>query len=64
MKKLFKSSTDKKLCGVCGGFAQYLNIDPTVLRVIWGVSILFASLGFWAYIICALVMPYDTDIGA
>lgn len=36
-KKLYLSSVDKKLLGVCGGVAEYFNIDPTLIRVIWAV---------------------------
>ena len=56
-KKLTKSRTDKKLCGVCGGFAEYLNLDPTVVRLIWVLLVLFAGTGVLAYIIAALIMP-------
>ncbi len=56
-KKLYKSKTDKKLCGVCGGIAEYLNIDSTVIRLIAILAILFAGGGLLAYIIAALVMP-------
>ena len=55
-KKLTKSRTDKKLCGVCGGFAEYLNLDPTVVRLIWVLLVLFAGTGVLAYIIAALIM--------
>ena len=34
MKKLTKSNTDRKICGVCGGIAEYLNIDPTIVRLV------------------------------
>lgn len=56
MKKLFKSDTDKKLCGVCGGIAEYFNIDSTIVRLIW-VLFSFWGPGVLAYIIAALVMP-------
>lgn len=56
-KKLTKSRTDRKLCGVCGGFAEYLNLDPTVIRLIWLLLVLCAGTGVLAYIIAALVMP-------
>ena len=36
-KKLYKSTTDKKLCGVCGGIAKYLNIDSTIVRLLWAL---------------------------
>ena len=58
-KKLYRSATDKKLAGVCAGVAKYLNMDPTVIRVIWAVLSLFAFVGVIAYIICALVIPEE-----
>lgn len=58
-KRLCKSSTDKKIFGVCGGLAQFLGIDPTVVRLIWALLIFCAGTGFLAYIIAALVLPYD-----
>lgn len=56
-KKLYKSNTDKKLCGVCGGLAEYLNVDSTVVRLILVLAILFAGCGLLAYLVAALVMP-------
>ena len=56
-KKLYKSNTDKKLCGVCGGIAEYLNIDSTVVRLIVVLAVLFAGCGLLAYIVAALIMP-------
>ena len=56
-KKLAKSRTDRKLCGVCGGLAEYLNLDSTVVRLIWLLLVLFAGTGVLAYIIAALIMP-------
>ena len=56
-KKLAKSRTDRKLCGVCGGFAEYVNLDPTVVRLIWVLLSLCAGGGLIAYIIAALIMP-------
>lgn len=56
MKKLTKSY-DKKLCGVCGGIADYFNIDPTFVRLIWLVFVLCLGTGVWAYIIAAIIMP-------
>ena len=60
MKKLGKSPTDKKICGVCGGVAEYLNIDPTIVRLI-AVALIFTSLftGLLAYFVAALVMPFS-----
>jgi len=60
-KKLYRSRTDRKLLGVCGGLANYWNIDPTVVRVIAVASILFGTLGIWIYIILALVVPAESS---
>ena len=59
MKKLFKSSTDKKLCGVCGGIAEYFELDPTIVRILWILFTLFVGCGILAYLICALIMPKE-----
>jgi phage shock protein PspC (stress-responsive transcriptional regulator) len=61
MKKLTKSSTDKMIWGVCGGFANYFGIDATIIRLIWAVLFLCAGTGLLAYIICAIVMPSDME---
>nr|MBQ8245347.1 PspC domain-containing protein [Oscillospiraceae bacterium] len=58
-KKLYRSANDKLLAGVCAGLAKYLNMDPTVIRVIWAVLSLFAFVGVIAYIVCALVIPEE-----
>lgn len=56
-KKLYKSNTDKKIAGVCGGIAEYFNIDSTIVRLIWVIALFAIGTGLLAYIICALVMP-------
>lgn len=57
MKKLYKSETDKKLCGVCGGIAEYFNIDSTLIRLIWAIAVLCYGTGILAYIIAAIILP-------
>ncbi len=57
MRRLYKSSTDRKLCGVCGGIAEYFNIDPTIVRLIWAILVLCFGTGILAYIIAAIVLP-------
>ena len=57
MKKLYKSDVDRKLCGVCGGIAEYLGIDSTIVRLIWVVLVVFFGTGILAYIIASLVIP-------
>ena len=61
MKKLYKSDVDRKLCGVCGGIAEYLGIDSTIVRLIWVVLVVFFGTGILAYIIAALVIPDYTN---
>lgn len=56
-KRLYKSSTDKKVCGVCGGIANYFDVDPTVVRLIWVIFTLVGGSGLIAYIIAAIIMP-------
>ncbi|MBO6100861.1 MAG: PspC domain-containing protein [Spirochaetaceae bacterium] len=55
--KRLRKSRDKKLCGVCGGVAEYLDMDPTIVRIIWLVLVLCAGTGVLAYIIAAILMP-------
>ncbi|HRH31934.1 MAG TPA: PspC domain-containing protein [bacterium] len=59
MKKLYKSSTDKKIAGVCGGLAEYFEIDATILRLVWALVVVFSGFvpGGLVYLIAALVMP-------
>lgn len=59
-RKLYCSRTDKKLAGVCGGIAAYLDTDPTVIRLLW-VLACFASLGLGVlgYIAAALIIPQE-----
>ena len=55
-KKLYRSTTNKTIAGVCGGLAEYLNVDPTIIRVIWAL-IALSGAGLIAYLICALIIP-------
>lgn len=59
-KKLYKSDTDKKLCGVCGGIAEYFNVDSTLIRLIEIVFACMGGAGVLAYILAAIVMPDKT----
>lgn len=56
-KKLVLSQTDKKIAGVCGGFADYLDLDPTIVRVVWVMAALLVGWGFLGYLIAWLVIP-------
>lgn len=61
-RRLTRSTTDRKIAGVCGGLAKYLNIDPTVVRIIFLIALLSASFGFWAYLIVWIAAPEDNLI--
>ena len=58
-KKLYRSQEDRKIWGVCGGLAKRFDVDPTMIRVIFVVSLLCGSLGFWVYIIMAIMVPLE-----
>ena len=58
-KKLYKSRTDRKIAGVCGGIAEYLEIDSTLIRLIWVISVFCAGGGLIAYLIAALVLSFN-----
>ena len=56
-KRLYKSNTDRKLSGVCGGIAEYFNCDSTLIRLAWVAFTCLGGSGLLAYIIAAIVMP-------
>ena len=60
-KKLYRSRTDRKIWGVCGGLAKYFDIDPTIVRVIAIASVLFTGAGIIAYIVMAIVVPLENS---
>ena len=61
-KRLYKSNTDKKIDGVCAGIAEYLNLDPTVIRLAWILFSLLGGSGILAYIIAAVVLPRNPNV--
>lgn len=56
MKKLTRSS-NRMICGVCGGIGEYLGIDPTVVRLLWVLLSALGGAGLLAYIIAAIIIP-------
>ena len=62
MEKKLTKSTNKSLCGVCAGIAEYFNIDPTLVRVGYAVLSIFSAAfpGLLLYVILALIMPEQT----
>lgn len=56
-KKLYRSDSNKLICGVCGGIAEYFEIDPTLVRLVWIIVTCFGGAGVLAYILAALIVP-------
>jgi len=56
-EKLYKSTTDKKIFGVCGGLAEYFGLEVSIVRLLWVTSVIIYGTGIIPYIICAIVMP-------
>lgn len=56
-RKLYRSTTDKMVAGICGGIAEYFDIDSTIIRLIWILLFIGAGSGIIAYIICWIVIP-------
>ena len=59
MKRLYRSSKSRMVCGVCGGIAEYFNIDPTLVRLGWILFAFAAGSGVLAYIVAAIVKPNE-----
>ena len=55
-KKLYRNTKNKMIAGVCSGLAEYINIDPTIVRLIWAL-IAFSGAGLLAYLIAAIIIP-------
>jgi phage shock protein C len=56
-KKFYRSKSDRKLFGVCGGIAEYFDIDSTLVRALAIASIFFGCMGIVVYLILALIAP-------
>ena len=57
MKRLTIPKNNKVIAGVCAGIANYFNIDPVLVRIIWLVLLLFLGIGLFAYLILWIIMP-------
>lgn len=60
-KRLVRSRSNRVLAGVCGGLGDYFNIDPTVVRLLTLLLIVFGGLSLWVYIIAQIVMPNEPN---
>lgn len=57
MKRLYRSTYDRMLCGVCGGIAEYFQLDPTLVRLGWALFCILGGSGVLAYIVAAIIIP-------
>lgn len=63
MKRLYRTEgRDAMLCGVCGGVAEYLGIDPSVVRVLAALLCIPGGMSFWVYIVCAFIIPKKSTV--
>jgi len=62
-KRLMRSSRDKKVGGVCAGLAEYFDLDPTIVRVVWLLAVLLGGTGVFAYLILWIVLPLAPPVG-
>jgi len=61
IKKLKRSRKNKYILGVCGGAAEYFNMDATIIRILWVVSVFFGGAGLIAYLVAAILMPKSEE---
>ena len=56
-KRLYRSRKDKMLAGICGGLAEYFDVDPSLVRLATVLLCLYAGTGLLVYIIAAIIIP-------
>ena len=62
-KRLYRTEkSEAKICGVCGGIAEYFDVDPTLVRIGWAIMIFAFGTGILAYFVCAICMPTKSEI--
>lgn len=62
MRRLYKSTQNRMICGVCGGIAEYFNMDPSIVRLIAALICIMAGSGLIVYIVMAIILPNDVEI--
>ena len=60
-KRLYRSRSDRRIAGVCGGIADYLAVDPTIVRIIWVIFAIAGGPGVVLYIILAAIVPEEPE---
>jgi phage shock protein C len=61
-RRFYKIEQGRKIFGVCGGLAEYLNIDVAIVRIVWAVLGLCYGTGLVLYLVCAVVLPNKSEI--
>lgn len=61
MKRLYKNRENKMFLGVCGGVSEYLDVDPSVIRIVWFI-LAFTGVGLLAYFVAAFILPFKDEI--
>lgn len=56
-KRLYRSASDRMLLGVCGGIGEYLNVDSTIIRLLWAILVFWGGIGILAYLVAAVIIP-------
>ena len=57
-KRLYRSNRNKMICGVCGGIAEYFNVDPTIIRLVLAI-LAFSWKGLLIYFLAAIIIPME-----
>ncbi len=57
MKRLYRSRNERMIAGVCAGLAEYLDIDPTIVRLLFVLGFVAGGATFWAYLVMMLIVP-------
>lgn len=62
MNRLYRSTRNRKIAGICGGIGEYLNVDPSLIRIIWLLITFAFGVGILLYLICWIVLPEDREL--
>lgn len=60
-KRLYRSASDRMLLGVCGGIGEYLNVDSTIIRLLWAILVFWGGIGILAYLVATVIIPGQPD---
>jgi phage shock protein C len=61
MERLYRSRTERRIAGVCGGLATYFDIDPVIIRLLWVLFVFFGGAGVIMYGIAWFVIPLEPE---